>query len=182
MDLRLYVVNFQKILDQCPELVFIGDPILRAKAIEVSLNEGLMIAERLKDTLFKYRNITGLGRGLAGPQIGENKAVFVTYIQDEFQLYLNPRVKTKSDSHNLYRETCLSCGFICVDVKRSEKITLEYMDEKGDMQIKEFDGFLARLLQHENNHLEGVVNIDVAEPKSIEFITKDPLQEKLRPV
>lgn len=171
---------FKKILAECPELTFVGDKVLREKTVEVSLEEGLKVAEKLKVTLSKYRSIAGYGRGLAAPQIGENRSVFVTYVNDQFQVYINPKIIKKSDSSNFYREGCLSCGYVWADVKRSKAITMEYMDEKGEVKSTEADGFLARLLQHEHDHLLGIVNIDIAESGSIEFMTDDPLKEQLR--
>jgi peptide deformylase len=68
------------------------------------------------------------------------------------------------------------------DVKRSRSIKLEYIDEYGNFNVKESDGFMARLLQHEYDHLEGVLNIDIAEPGTIEVMNSDPFLEKLRDV
>lgn len=172
--------TFRKVLAECPELALIGDKVLREKTKEVTLEEGVIIGNKLKDVLTKYRSIAGYGRGLAAPQIGESKSVFVTFVNDQFQVYINPKITVKSEKFNLYRESCLSCGYIGADVKRPRSITLGYTDEKGQKQIIEADGFLARLLQHEYDHLEGIVNIDVAEPGSIEFMVDDPLKEQLR--
>ena len=172
--------NFQKILDECPALTFIGNKVLREKTNEVSLNEGLSIAENLKNVLLKYRSIAGYGRGLAAPQIGENKSVFVTYTDNQFQVYINSKITKKSEDFNFYREGCLSCGYIWADVKRSKAITLEYLNENGEIKSINADGFLARLLQHEYDHIEGVMNIDIADQGSIEFMIDDPLKEQLR--
>ncbi|MFA5987297.1 MAG: peptide deformylase [Candidatus Paceibacterota bacterium] len=173
---------FGKLLDECPELVFIGDPILRQKTSDVSLEEGLATGDKLKVTLKKYRMVAGFGRGLAAPQTGESKSVFVTFIDDKFKTYINPKIVEKSFEQNFYRESCLSCGFLSVDVKRSVSITLEYTDEQGDKRKERLDDFLARLIQHECDHLFGLVNIDRAEPGSIEFMLNDPLKEKIRDI
>lgn len=172
--------NFKKILEECPEVVYIGDKILREKTQEVSLKEGISIGNKLKSVLEKYRSIVGYGRGLAAPQIGENKSVFVTFVNNNFVTYINPKIIKTSDTLNLYREACISCGFVSVDVKRPASVTIEYLSERGEKKIEEVDSFLARLLQHEYDHLEGIVNIDKAEPASIEFMVNDPLQEKIR--
>jgi peptide deformylase len=170
------------VLEEIPELVFIGETVLRCKTEEVSLEEGVKIGNRLIETLGKYRNLAGFGRGLAAPQIGESKSVFVTFVDDKFKIYLNPQIVAKSDKNNLFRETCLSCGGVSADVKRSESITLKYMNENGEVSEDRYESFVARLVQHEYDHLLGVVNIDIAEEGSIEFALSDPLQEQLRAV
>lgn len=68
------------------------------------------------------------------------------------------------------------------DVKRPESITVKYANEEGTELEEKCEGFLARLLQHEYDHLEGIVNLDKAEPASIEFQLNNPLDEKLRDV
>lgn len=172
--------TFKQILEQCPELTFVGDSVLREPTVQVSLEDGLQIAEKLKATLLTYRSIAGFGRGLAAPQIGESKSVFVTYAGDVFKTYINPKVIQFSNEQNFYRESCLSCGYLSVDVKRPSSLTIEYMDEEGNMHQDVLNSFSARLVQHEYDHLLGIVNIDKAEPSSITFMINDPLQEKIR--
>jgi len=174
--------TFGKILKEIPEFTYIGNMILRQKTAKVDLQEGISIGSRLKITLEKYRNIAGFGRGLAAPQIGENKSVFVTFIDDKFKTYINPKIMNPSEKSNLYRETCLSCGFLSIDVKRPESVTIEYLNENGENIREEVGSFIARLLQHEYDHLKGIVNIDKAEPASIEFMINDPLKEQLREI
>lgn len=171
---------FKEAMAACPELVYVGEKSLREKSEEVELSEGLEIAEKLKSVLLQFRKVTGLGRGVAAPQIGINKAVFVTYVGDTFQTYINPKILEKSESKNFYRELCMSSGIMSADVKRSENIKLEWADENGVRQTQDFDTFQARLLQHEYDHLLGIVNLDCCIPGSIEFVIKNPLEEKLR--
>ena len=182
MNQKMQELNkkFERILQECPEISFVGDPILRSKTETVTFEEGVLIGKQLQNVLQKYRAITGYGRGLAAPQMGLGKAVFVTFVNDAFETYINPKIETSSPEVNFYRETCLSCGTFSVDVKRSRSVEIEYLNEENNVQKKSVDGFLARLLQHEYGHLEGIVNIDKGEVGSIEFLLNDPLQEKLR--
>lgn len=173
---------FEKVLNECPEIIFIGDPILRQKTEDVSHEDAIKIGEKLKDVIKKYRTITGFGRGLAAPQIGINKSVFVTFTEDSFKLYINPKIIETSTNYNFFRETCLSCGYLSVDVKRPVSFCLEYMDENGKIVKDTFNGFTARLLQHEYDHLLGIMNVDIAEKGSVNFLLNDPLQEKLREI
>jgi peptide deformylase len=172
--------DFVRVVKEFPEIVFVGDPVLRDKAEEVSVEEGKKIGERLGKVLTRYREEFGMGRGLAAPQIGIGKRVFVTFLDGSVQIYINPEVIERSETTNFYRELCLSSGIMSVDVERPQLITMKWLDENGEEYEQEFDGFLARLIQHEYDHLQGVVNLDIAVPGSIEMATFNPLEEKLR--
>ena len=177
---------FGRILKGVPELVYVGEKSLRENSEvvvfenESEFNECLTVVEKLKGVLLKYREITNLGRGVAAPQIGVNKKVFITYVGDAFQIYINPEILEYSDSKNFYRELCMSSTVMSADVKRSETIKLRWIDENKAEQTKEFSGFEARLLQHEYDHLLGIVNLDCCEKGSIEFVVKSPFEEKIR--
>jgi peptide deformylase len=179
-DVKRQTLNFIKILDRFPEFKFIGDPILRKKTIPVSVKEGLEIADKLWKTLNSYRKITGYGRGLAAPQIGIGKSVFITYLDDHIQYYINPKIITKSVHSNYCRELCLSCGLVWPDVKRPETVVLQWKDNDGNIREQEFSSLPARLIQHEYDHLLGIPNIDRAERGTIEICSTNPLDEKLR--
>jgi len=172
--------TFIKVLDELPELRYLGDPILRLPTEVATIEEGAGIAERLNSTLLAYRKLAGIGRGLAAPQIGVARSVFVTYVNNEHQVYINPKVLTASSGTNLYRELCLSSGLMSADIRRPESLTMEWYDLSGNRQERVFDGFEARLVQHEYDHLLGIPNLDKAEPHSIEFVINDPLKEQLR--
>jgi len=169
-------------LKKIPSIVYIGHPVLRQKTKKVPVQEGRVIALKLRKVLLRYRKIAGVGRGIAAPQIGVSKSVFVTYIGDMFQTYVNPRVIKYSRSHNYFRESCLSARELWCDVKRPESVTMEWTDEFGKQQIKKFIGFDARLIQHEYDHLQGFVCIDRAQRGSIAYCTSDITKEKLRKI
>lgn len=174
------LLNFQKVMETFPEFRFIGDSILRRRAKEVTVSEGIEIGNILGNTLIKYRELVGYGRGLAASQLGIDGAVFVTYLDDQVQTYINPRVTFKSDIYNFYREFCLSCGIVWGDVKRPAEIRMEWEDNNGNRQKREADGFLARLWLHEQSHLLGELNVDLIVPGTLEIMTSDPLKEVLR--
>lgn len=171
---------FGRVLNEVPEIVYAGNPVLREHAENVSLEEGCVIAQELEHVLLKYRALTGWGRGLAAPQIGKSKAVFVTYVDDRPGVFLNPRIVERSEHINRYRELCMSAGIIAADVERPESIVLSWTDEKGRERTEQYDGFLARLYQHEEAHLRGRLNLDDAVDGGISFVTFDPLKEVLR--
>lgn len=179
-QLKEKVSGFRVILDAFPEVRYAGDPVLRQIAQKVSVDEGVEIGKRLGDVLMRYRKEVGYGRGFAAPQIGENKAVLVTFIDDKLTTFINPHITERSPETNFYRELCLSSGIMAADVERFEWIVMEWTDEQGVKQSKKFDGFMARLYQHEEAHLRGKLNLDEAAEGGIEFLLFDPLKEQIR--
>ncbi len=171
---------FQKVLKEIPEITYAGNSILREPTKEVAVEEGLHIAQNLENALLHYRKLTGFGRGLAAPQIGENKSVFITYVDDQIEVFINPKIIEKSPETNSYKELCVSAGVIAADIERSQWIIMEWTDKNSVKQSGRFDGLKARLLQHEEAHLHGRLNLDEAAPGCIQFVTFDPLQEPLR--
>lgn len=173
---------FTHVLNEIPEIRYVGDPVLRKQTKSIEITEGKLISDQLGKILLRYRKIAGIGRGLAAPQIGLNKAVFVTFVNNKLQTFINPKIVEKSKETNFYRELCLSSGIIVADVQRPESIIMKWTDEKGIKHEGKFEGFLARLYQHEEAHLRGIVNLDEAAPQGIEFATFDPLKEPLRKI
>lgn len=163
-----------------PEFKYLGDPILRTPTNHVEFNEGLAIGKKLGIVLLNYRKLTGMGRGLAAPQIGIAKSVFATFVDNEIQVYINPKVVVSSGETNNYRELCLSSGIMWADVERPASIELEWTNSLGEKENKVFDSFIARLLQHEEAHMRGICNLDQAVPGTIEIQLSDPLLEKIR--
>ena len=183
-QLKKLTQELNLILNNLPKITHIGNPILRQKTTKTTPKEGIKIGQQLTKTLNKLRKLTGVGRGLAAPQIGISKSVFVTYLNEQFQIYINPKIITKSKNHNFYRESCISSRVLWAVVKRPQSVTIEWTDESGQTQAQKFTGFPARLIQHEYDHLQGKLNIDIAQPGTIEYCgdvldVLDVLKEKL---
>ena len=172
--------NTQKVGVEIPELTFLGDPVLKTKTTFTNFENALKVCNDLVKTLIKMREITGVGRGLAAPQIGSSERCFVTFVDNEFQYFINPELISSSLETNWYCENCLSCGPITADVERAQEITLRFIDKEGIEQEKIYDKFWARLLQHEYDHLEGIVNITKANNQDIELLVRAPFEEKIR--
>ncbi|OGY20874.1 MAG: hypothetical protein A3A65_02750 [Candidatus Chisholmbacteria bacterium RIFCSPLOWO2_01_FULL_49_14] len=172
--------TFHRVLDEIIELRYVGDPILRQQAQIVDVAEGKIIGSQLGEILLRYRGITGTGRGLAAPQIGLNRAVFVTFVDGKLQTFINPTIVERSAQTNFYRELCISTGIMAADVERPERIIMEWTDIEGGKHHEKIEEFLARLYQHEEAHLRGKLNLDEAAPGGIEFATFNPLKEQLR--
>ena len=179
-EINNLVTKFGEILQSFPEVKYAGDPALREPSQEVGIEEGVELGKKLGEILMRYRETVGYGRGFASPQIGENKAVFVTFVNDELQTFINPVIVEKSEKTNFYKELCLSSGIMSADVERPEWIVMEWSDVEGERNREKFDGFLARLYQHEEAHLRGKLNLDEAREGGIEFMLFDPLKEQLR--
>lgn len=163
----------------------IGDPILSKKSSEIDIkninNEIIDIIEDLKTTL-EY----GTGLGIAAPQIGINKRIIVIGAKKENIKYndteeipitamINPIWKKLSDETDIQFEGCMSIPIIRGKVERYKRIALTYYDEKGNRIIKEASGFLARLIQHECDHLDGVNFIEKVVDKG--FATKENIEK-----
>lgn len=118
------LATFASMLNEIPEVRYIGDPILRTQTQTVEISEGKLIGDQLGKILLRYRKIAGIGRGLAAPQIGLSKAVFVTFVDDKLQTFINPKIVEKSSETNFYRELCLSSGIMAADVERSEWVVM----------------------------------------------------------
>lgn len=172
---------FERVLAEVPEIVYAGNPVLRTAAGAVTVEEGKEIAKKLEEALLRYRQITGAGRGLAAPQIGIGKSVFVTYLDDKIEVFLNPKIVETSKETTLYKELCMSVGVVGAEVERPQWIVLRWTDLAGAEHEEKFDSFKARLYQHEEAHLRGKLNIDEAVPGGIQLVDFDPLKEQLRP-
>lgn len=133
------------------------DKILREKCVPVKEidDELLDIIEKM---IPKMREADGVG--LAAPQIGDNRRFIVVEFEDELFVAINPVIIKKSDETECMEEGCLSLPKTHVDVCRSKEITVEYHDENGDLYEIDLDGFLARIFQHEIDHLDGKLIVD----------------------
>jgi peptide deformylase len=174
------VQEFESAIREFPQIRFVGDPVLRQVCTAVTPQEGTAIGRKLRDTLDAYRKKFGFGRGLAAPQIGVAKKVFVAFDGSDLEIFINPTIRKQSAGMNYYREFCLSAGLLAADIRRPEWIILEWTSTDGRQVRKRFDGFGARLIQHEEAHLRGKLNLDEAATGGIEFFLFDPLAERLR--
>lgn len=171
-------------LGACPQLRHAGDPFLRnPNVMGVGAQDTAEdIFRRLREALAAYRAVTRIGRGLAAPQIGIASSAFVTCLGDEWKLRLNPAILESGPERVLYRESCLSCGPVSVDVARPSRIRAQWSTADGKIHDAWLEGFEARIFQHELDHLNGVLCVDIAEPGSLNLRTEDPLAETFRPI
>lgn len=147
----LYITNAER------PVIKIPDPVLRqtASAVErVSKRTGLIIDDMMR--IMKGAN----GVGLAGPQIGILKRIIVVApVGFKPMALINP-VVIKSEGEQIGEEGCLSIPGLYGDVKRAEFVEVEAIDRRGNEVVLELEGMPARVIQHEIDHLDGVLFID----------------------
>ena len=138
------------------EIRVIGDPVLRAKATQVTeVTEALV---RLSDEML-IAMYDAPGIGLAAPQIGVQKRIFVYDWGEGPGVVINPRIE-ESDGEWVYEEGCLSIPGLSWEILRPKEIHLVGIDLDGDDVSIEADELPARLFQHELDHLDGILLLD----------------------
>jgi len=140
-----------------------GDPVLKTRASPVeSFDESLV--RLTQDLLATMRDNEGVG--LAATQVGRLKRVFVAAIEDKEYVIVNPVLTDISETTETATEGCLSIPGIQVDVERPTAVTISGQDVSGrPLQIEASD-LLARVLQHEVDHLDGVLILDRTDRQS----------------
>jgi peptide deformylase len=143
-----------------PNLV-LTTPAKRVTKFDASIRT---LIEEMKKTLLATVNPKGVG--LAAPQIGVDLQVFITKPSAKAAIreFINPEILNKSDAmtngipeRSGKLEGCLSIPLIWGNVKRSSSLTLRYQDAKGELHEEAFTGFLATIIQHETDHLRGIL-------------------------
>ncbi len=144
------------------KIIINPNPILRKKSAEIDLEKiGSREFKGLVSAMIKTMVKTD-GVGLAAPQIGKNIRLVAINAKDGAFCLINPKISKKSFSRELGQEGCLSLPGIFGQVKRHKKITLIYYDPAGKKIKLAVQGLLARVIQHEIDHLDGILFIDKA--------------------
>lgn len=152
-------------MDPAP-IVTYGDEVLRRRAEDVlEVNEEIRaLIERMYATMEESR-----GLGLAAPQIGVSKRVFVYDVGEGKHAVINPRiVKRSGEEYSV--EGCLSIPGLQGEVPRALRVTLTGLDESGRKIRIRAEGLLARVFQHEIDHLDGKMFVDRADPATLETV------------
>jgi peptide deformylase len=163
----------------------LGDPRLREKCVVVEDPTSPEIRELvcdLADTLAHWRSTTGYGRGIAAPQLGAPKRViFLKLPEMEPWPLINPEIIDRSREKIIVWDACLSFLSIFMQVERHREVTVRYLNLQGE--TREFragdERNLSELLQHEIDHLDGILAIDrVADLKTI--CTREEFEKRYR--
>ena len=166
-----------------------GDPVLRKKGEDVPQNypDLKQLIADMYETMYN-----AYGVGLAAPQIGRAMRIFIVdtkpFSEDEDltkeeqeqlgnfrKTFINPTILKEEGEEWGFNEGCLSIPEVREDVYRHEKITIEYYDEDFNKHTDVFDGLIARVIQHEYDHIEGILFTD-----RISSLKKRLIQKKLQ--
>ena len=143
-------------------LIILPDPLLRlvSKPVETVNSEILKLADDMLATMYDAPGI-----GLAAIQVGVDRQMLVIDLAKEGeaplpQVFINPEILSSSDERSVYEEGCLSIPDYYAEVERPAKVTVRHLDRSGKQVITEAEGLLATCLQHEIDHLNGILFID----------------------
>jgi len=117
------------------------------------------------------------GVGLAAPQLGILQRIFVYDAGDGFQAIVNPKILGRK-GEQIGVEGCLSIPGLQGDVSRAEEVVVKGMDQFGKPIRIRGDGLTARVIQHENDHLDGILFIDHADPASLHWVTAEEMEDE----
>jgi len=175
-------------------IIAYGDAVLKKVADNIEQSDELVVLiENMWETMYNANGV-----GIAAPQIGKSIRLFIVDTKqledrkDDFkggikQAFINAEIIDYQGEEDKYEEGCLSIPDINADVERPEIITIKYLDESFKEQTKTFDGFNARVIQHEYDHIEGILFTDRIAPlkkkmlkKKLEKISKGKVTAKYK--
>ncbi len=156
-------------------IVAYGDPVLRKKTRLIEKDESGL--QQLIDDMFETMYAAG-GVGLAAPQIGKAIRLFIVdasgFVDDDEEdeeglkdfkhVFINPEISSEEGEEWSFNEGCLSIPEVREDVSRKETIHIKWLDENWQEQSASFSGLKARVIQHEYDHIEGVLFTDYLSP------------------
>jgi peptide deformylase len=160
-------------------ITMFGDKILRKKVNKIKAVDNEM--KELIDNMFEtMSNANGIG--LAANQVGADRSIFIVDISnlEEHEeskplVFINPKIVKRSEVQTIFEEGCLSIPDIRGDVVRPEAITIEYQDSEFIKQTMNADNLLSRVIQHEYDHLLGILFTDLVNDEMKKRFKK-PLQ------
>ena len=168
-------------------IVAYGDPVLKREAVEIDRDyEGLNdLIENMFESMYEASGV-----GLAAPQIGKSIRLFIVdgspFAEDAEEepdpraeglmgfkkVFINPIIEEETGEEWAFNEGCLSIPDIREEVYRKERILITYYDQNWELKEETYDGFAARIIQHEYDHVEGVLFTDRISPLKKRLITK----------
>jgi len=155
-------------------LIILPDPILRQVSAPIEQVDDAVrnLSSDMLETMYDAPGI-----GLAAIQIGIDRRMLVIDLSKDDeekkpQVFINPEILQSSDERSVYEEGCLSIPDYYAEVERPAKITVKYLGLDGKEQLLEADGLLATCLQHEIDHLNGVLFIDYISRLKREMVIK----------
>lgn len=169
-------------------IVAYGDPVLKKEGEEIDENyEGLKdLIDNMFETMYQASGV-----GLAAPQVGKSIRLFIVdaspFAEDHDEenpdpkakglenfkkVFINPIIEEEQGEDWSFQEGCLSIPTIREDVYRKERITISYYDENFDFHEETLDGYAARVVQHEYDHVDGILFTDHLSPLKKRLLNK----------
>lgn len=141
------------------KIELIGAPVLKQVAAPIpKVTKAIRtLIDDMKETMYGDNGV-----GLAAPQIGQSLRLFVIDDGTGFEAYINPVITEKSKATVDLSEGCLSIPGIIGVVERHQSVTVEYINRWGKRKTKKAEGLLAQAIQHENDHINGILFIERA--------------------
>lgn len=145
------------------EIRTFGDPVLKSVATPVeSFDEALpRLAAEMLASMREHEGV-----GLAATQVGRLKRIFVAGLEEDEYAIVNPVVESRSETTETDTEGCLSLPGVQVEVERSVAVSVSGYDPEGSPVRVEAEGLLARIIQHEIDHLDGITILDRTDRES----------------
>ena len=165
-------------------IIAFGNPILRKRSVNITSDykDLNLLINNMWETMYAAQGV-----GLAAPQINKNIRLFIIdttpFLEDNSemdpfkQVFINPSIISYNGDKIDFNEGCLSIPHIREDINRNSNIIIEYYDENFKFYKREFDGINSRVIQHEYDHIEGVLFIDKVSP-----LRKRMLKGKLKDI
>ena len=143
------------------DILLLGNPLLTrvcAPVVEAELSAAIEVGKDLQDTMTGFRARHGWGRAIAAPQIGVLKRIVFLNV-DEPWLLLNPEISEPSEEMLEIWDDCMSFPDLLVRLRRHVSFTMTYRDQSWARRSMRIEGLLSELLQHEIDHLDGMLAV-----------------------
>ncbi|MBE7541512.1 MAG: peptide deformylase [Bryobacteraceae bacterium] len=144
-------------------ILLLGHPLLRERSEPVPEPPSARLLLRdLRATLLEFRRTHGFGRGISAVQIGETRRVIYLEVEGQEYELVNPEYTWLSGDKFELWDDCFSFPDLMVRLERHRRVVLRYQRVTGEYRVLEAEGALAELVQHEMDHLDGVLAVDHA--------------------
>jgi peptide deformylase len=140
----------------------LGDPLLRQVSAPVEAADSAAVFADLRDTLHEFQRTNGFGRGISAVQVGELQRLIYIEIGGRAYALRNPEYEFRSEEKFTLWDDCFSFPDLLVWLERHLSVRVRYEDETGAHRIIEAEGAFSELLQHEIDHLDGILAVDRA--------------------
>lgn len=169
MSKMVKFINNQMVQYEILKLVDFYDPILRepTKPVDFQTMDVPYYSLSLMETLNRLN-----GLGLSANQVGLPYRMCAINMGDKIWCLINPRIISKSEARSSYKEGCLSYPGLFLEIGRPQSIEVEFYAAGGERMVQTFDGLTATCVQHELDHLDGIVYTDLVSPIKVDMAKK----------